>query len=216
MRSIARHKKPAIAGFFVLAISVLTGLLFLYLGMKETIEYNKKAENYKIVEGRLLDYTLQSSREPKVAGRNKELGTYQLIYDYWVNGQEYQVRIEDRTGEVSEIGSREKLYYNPQKPQDAVVFEKDNGKIKIFAGSILTAVPLLTGGIILVVRKRKKKYAVDVMGLIFGITCFAFGYAYISSFQLPHLVFWFFLMVGLGLCVKSVFFSGKKKKRRKK
>ena len=216
MRSRARHKKTAIAGFFVLVIFVLTGLLFLYYGMKEIIEYNKKAEIYKTVEGRLLDYTLQPARESKVAGRNQGLSNYQLIYDYWVNGQEYQVRIYDSTREVPEIGSRSEIYYNPQNPQDAAILWADNGKIKILVGSILAAAPLLAGGVILFVRKRKKKYTVDVVGLMFGITCFAFGYVYPSSFQLPHVACPFFLLIGLSLCVKSVFFSGKKRKRRKK
>lgn len=125
-----------IVGVLLIGVCLLSGILMLVFGIKNTYELNKKTENYQVTQGYLTDYELRES-----GSASKKSYSYYLIYSYVVDGMEYTVTTDYGSGSVPEIGSTKDIKYNPQNPEDAVISGLNGNIILIFMGVMFTLIP---------------------------------------------------------------------------
>lgn len=108
----------------ICAPSFLLGLLFFIIGMSKTLNENKKIEGFVKTEGYFSKYDYKNCTY-------SDDGTQLCsgIYTYKVNEIEYQVSTFEQSNLFSE---KKEIYYNPNKPEEAVILTSWN--ILIFAG----------------------------------------------------------------------------------
>lgn len=71
------------------------------------------------------------------------------IYNYYVDGVEYQTKSTIRSKEASKVGDPCTIWYNPKKPQEAQPFHYDSSKV--YRIILLIGVVLLLLGLVLTV-----------------------------------------------------------------
>ena len=224
----------AIIGIGLVVLSVLCGVFLFILGIKESVSTHRQAQNYQIVTGYLDSCVPAAGSESHSARRRHTATSYQLIYRYTVNGQNYTVATDYSTGVLPEIGSQKQIRYDPSDPQNALIVGPDRGGILLFAGAMFAGIPLaLALAVFIVLKSKKEKSSIDVVGATFGLLfiLFSYGMMYMASGTYTPLGIWRFytrsfspmLLIlplltaaGLVMLVKSLFFAAPRRGRSKK
>lgn len=120
----------------LVGIFILIGILLLGFGIRNTLELNKKTENYAVTEGYLSDYEIRESG----SSTNRSY-SYYMTYSYVVDGREYTVTTDYGSGSVPKMGSTKEVKYNPQNPEEAVIAGMNGSIIMIFLGVMFTLIP---------------------------------------------------------------------------
>lgn len=223
--------KVKVAGTLLLSITALIiGVLFLFSGIKGTMTTGAVSGNYEITEGYLYDYEIYSKGEYSAAKRRHTNDTYRLIYQYHVDGHDYQVSTDMGVGVVPESGSVRKVHYNPDNPEEAFLSGPDSNTFKIFFGLFFIVIPLFFIWVLLPKRKkedkRPKKTSFDVLGIVLGLTFMFFLYGclflitgefsfggivnfYKTSFIFPMIIPVLLFAAGCFLFIKSIFLNHK-------
>ncbi|SCJ56356.1 Protein of uncharacterised function (DUF3592) [Anaerotruncus sp. 2789STDY5834896] len=224
----------AILAIGLIVLSVLSGVFLFILGIKETVSTHRQAQNYQTVTGYLYSYMPETGSEPHSAHRQRNATSYYLVYRYTVNGQDYTVATDYSTGALPEVGSQKQIRYDPSDPQNALIVGPDRGGILLFAGAMFAGIPLaLALAVFIVLKSKKEKSSIDVVGATFGLlfVLFSYGMMYMASGTYTPLGIWRFytrsfspmLLIlplltaaGLFVLVKSLFFAAPRRGRSKK
>ena len=216
-------KGAKIISLFFLTIFLLCGEWMLYLGIGESVDTNEKAKNYQTTEGYLLDYNLYSEPEYDAVRKKQTSATYQLTYNYSVDGQEYTVTTESGTSFVPKIGTPIEIRYNPDNPQEAYVPSQSRNVGLLFGGAFFILIPLImllifTG----VLQKLPSRLVGIFMGLVLVLLSWLVLYMitgsfspvgiaqyYASSFSFPLIIPILLIAAGLLLIVRNLLPSRK-------
>ena len=197
---------------------MVIGVVMLYFGISGVYKLNNKTKDFKETTGYFTDYTIYSV--------DRDGTTYKLIYSYTVDGKQYTISSDFGTGTIPNKGSTKTIKYNPNNPRNAVIVGVNSQTFLIFIGLLFTFVPLIMIlGFFRIFDKVKLK--VDLMGIFIGIffSVMGLGIIYIymlvgsfsildmlssySNYLVPCIISILFIIVGLFMIIKSIFFNKK-------
>ena len=218
------EEKGISIGFLLLPVlCILVGLFLLFLGIKSTVEEARVSARYQVVEGILIDYSLENEEEYDPIRHKQSSATYRLIYEYRVNGQNYTVSTDYSTAALPAIGSAREVLYDPEDPSKAMLNGVTGNTALIFLGLFFGAIPTFMLYLIFRSDKKKKAARIDGVGLAIGLIlsltgwgalCIisgGFSLSGILSFFRTSFTLWLFiplLMMAVGILqiIRSVFF----------
>ncbi|BCI60688.1 DUF3592 domain-containing protein [Solibaculum mannosilyticum] len=216
-------KAAKIVSLSLIVICLLCGVWMIYLGIGESMDTSEKTQNYQTTQGYLLDYNLYSGPEYDAVRKRQTSATYQLTYNYNVDGQEYKVTTESGTSFVPEIGTAIEIKYNPDNPQEAYIPSQSRNVGLLFGGAFFIVIPLImllifTG----VLQKLPSKLVGIIMGLVLILLSWFVLYMitgsfspvgiaqyYVSSFSFPLIIPILLIAAGLLLIVRNLLPSRK-------
>lgn len=167
-----KKKKPndnfkVIIGSLLVGICLLSGIVMLFFGIKDTYELKKRTKNYLTTNGYFNDY--------EIYGSNEEETTYRLLYRYEVENQEYIVKTDYGTSYIPEENSIRKVKYNPEYPEESILIGTNRNNSLIYMGAFFTL-----GSFAFILGACSflgyfDKFKIDVLGTYFGIVFFVVG-----------------------------------------
>ncbi len=210
---MSKFNFSVVVGCFLIGITLIIGIVCLFIGITETYKSNEIAKNYITTDGYFSDYTIYNSDEDGI--------TYELIYTYTVNGEEYTISTNYGTNHIPEENSIREVKYNPNNPDEAVLVGTNDKNFLIYFGAFFTLGAMAFIIAILQTKGVFDKVKIDVVGLYFGIVFFIIGVGIIlfqngttSSFleTIKSLGLWIlipilFIIVGLIQTIKCLFFK---------
>ena len=174
------------AAIALVGIFILIGMFLLGFGIKNTLELNKKTENYAVTEGYLSDYEIRES-----GSTTDRRYSYYMTYSYVVDGQEYTVTTDYGSGSVPKMGSTKVIKYNPQNPEEAVIAGMNGSIIMIFMGVMFTLIPGVFVMIFLSNAGVFEKCPIRVFDLFIGLVPIVIGLgafiSWLTDFHLKRL-----------------------------
>ncbi|MBC2870150.1 DUF3592 domain-containing protein [Bittarella massiliensis] len=111
---------------FLVGVCLLSGIVILFLGVKDTIQLSQRAGGYTATEGHFVDYEVYRS--------DREGTTYRLIYEYEVNGAPYRVSTDYGTNAIPARNSTRTVKYDPANPQKSVLAGSNSANWMVFMG----------------------------------------------------------------------------------
>lgn len=202
---------------------LIIGVLVLGLGIYETATSDTKG--YAETVG-YFNYSTIAEKEHYDSVKNKHYETtYYLTYQYAVDGEAYYVTSDYTTSFEPSFGEEIKILYDTNNPEKAVIGgpAKRNNFLMLFGiFFILGSLPFLFA----LLGNHKKKSKIDKAGILMGSIIAIMGYGslaiicgglspvvifnYInSSFNLPMIIPFLMIIVGLFAVIKSIFFYKK-------
>ncbi len=204
-----------VVSFLVLFV-LLSGIICITLGIKETQYMSKKAQNYFTTTAYFKDYEIYDSHK-----KEHEQPTYRLAYVYKVNGIEYTIKTDYGSGVIPNTNDMREIKYNPNHPQEAVFIGTTKNSILIYFG-----VFFFLGGMVFIlaflyIMGFFDKMKINVMGIYVGIALLIIGIGLISfqmgeTYSLMGAVkkmgFWIcipiiFIFMGVFQIIKCLFFE---------
>lgn len=205
--------KIMVSGFLVICV-LISGIICLVIGIKDTYQTKKKTQNYLTTTGYFKDYEIYSSSKE---GER----TYCLIYVYEIDGQEYSIKTDYGSGTIPSENSKREIKYNPNNPSEAVFTgtNKNSGLIYfgiffILGSMVFVLIFLSTFGIFANIKINVIGLYVGFVLLVVGIGILAFqlgeGFSLMEAFK--RMRFWIlipimFIAVGGFQIVKCLFFE---------
>ena len=201
--------RTIITGFLV-GIILISGIIMLFLGIKDTYIINKKTRNYICTVGYFKDY--------KIYSVDKEGTTYKLIYTYNVNNKNYEITTDYGSGYIPKQNSTRKVKYNPKNPKQAILIGTNRNNMLIFMGSFFTFGSLLFVLIRLQIKGYLDKFKIDIIRLYIGLLFLSLGVGIIliqdgmtmslietfNSLKLWILIPIMFIIVGVSQIIKCI------------
>ena len=157
--------------FLVICI-LLSGIICLVIGIKDTYHTYQNTKNYLPATSYLKDY--------EVKGEDDKI-TYHVIYAYEIDGKEYTIQTDSDA-----IDNIRKIKYDPNNPHAAVFTDTYRNNGFIYMGAFF-----LLGGMVFVLAYLYAKGAFDkvkinVLGIYIGFVFFVVGIG-IMAFQMQEL-----------------------------
>lgn len=152
---------------FLVGIILISGIILLCLGIKDTYVLSKKTKNYIYITGYFKDY--------KVYSTDKEGTTYKLVYTYTVNNRNYEIETDYGSGYIPKQNSTRKVKYNPKNPNQAILIGTNGNNFLIFMGSFFTFGSLLFVLTYLQGKGFLDKFKIDIIRLYIGLLFFMIG-----------------------------------------
>ena len=112
-------KNTKIIAFLPWCIGVVVALIFLIVGLGNTIAETYKAKGYLETEGTLA-YVKYEKDKLKVTYKSISKGGYTGVYQYVVDGQTY-MGSPNKVGNSGDIKDKVKVKYNPNNPSEYVI-----------------------------------------------------------------------------------------------
>lgn len=168
---------------FLVFCVLLSGVICIVIGIRDTYLTNKKTKNYLTTTGYFKEYEIYDSDKEREHGKSEAHTTYRFLYVYEVDGKEYTIKTDYGSGSIPDINSSRTIKYNPIHPSEAVFMGTNRNSGLIYFGAFF-----LLGGMVFVlaflyVRGVFDKVKINVMGLYAGIVIFAIGIG-IIAFQM--------------------------------
>lgn len=152
---------------FLVGTILISGIIILFLGIKDTYVTNKKTKNYIYAVGYFKDY--------KIYSVDKDGTTYKLIYTYTVNNKKYEITTDYGSGYIPKQNSTRKVKYNPKNPKQAILIGMNRNSMLIFMGSFFTFGSLLFVLIRLQAKGYLDKFKIDIIKLYGGVLFLLLG-----------------------------------------
>lgn len=204
---------------FLIFITFTAGIFMLFFGIKDTYNLNKKAKNYKEVQGYFEDYSVYSN--------NSDDTSYKLTYSYIVNGKNYKVTTDFGTSIIPEKGSVKMIKYNPNNPNEAFITGSNSKVFLIVMGIMFTVIPLIILFGMLYTFGYFKNILINIIDFSIGFIFIAIGFGVIyiitgkfslidiftssgTSYIIPLLIPILFIIVGIFQLSKSLIVRLKK------
>ncbi len=203
-----------VTSFLVLVVLII-GTVCLIFGIRDRYQFNKITKNYVETDGYFVDYNIYDVDEDGT--------TYQLVYTYEVEGNQYKTATDYGVGSIPEINSVRKVKYNPNNPSEAVLSGTNRSNFLIFFGAFFTL-----GGMVFALGALHIKgvfdgFRFDVIGtflgfvfLIIGIGIILLQLGTVSSLieVIQSFGFWIFvpimfIIIGVFQIVKCLFVKRK-------
>lgn len=146
--------------FLVLAV-LASGFLCLFIGIKDTYNFNKKTKDYVTTEGYFKDYNIYNIDE--------EGTTYKLIYEYEVDGKKYMVSTDYGVEKIPAVNSVRKVKYDPNNYEKAVLVGTNRNNGLIYFGAFFVLGGMVFVLIFLQIKGVFDKIKIDVIGTYIGV-----------------------------------------------
>lgn len=182
------EKKPKfdfkmIVSCFLVGSILLSGMICLVIGMKDTYQVSKKTKDYLTATCYYKDYEIYDSYDKKDHDRVENHTTYRLIYVYEIDGKEYRIKTDYGSGSVPNENSSRKIKYDPDNPNKAVFAGTNANSGLIYFGAFF-----FLGGMVFVLMFLYAKgvfdqVKIDIIGLYIGFVFFIIGIG-IIAFQI--------------------------------
>ena len=195
----------------LVAVVLLSGILMLFFGIKDTYKLNKQTKNYHITNGYYQDYEIYDSDEDGT--------TYKLLYSYKVDDKEYIISTDYGTNYIPDKNSIREVKYNPDNPSEAILVGTNNKNVLIYCGAffILGSLTFVIFG--LTVLGVFDKVKIDVIGTYIGFVFVIIGIGIVliqtgTTMSLletiKNMKFWIFIpimfvIIGLYQIIKCLF-----------
>ena len=128
MTALAVNFKAIAAGTLV-AVVLLSGIVMLFFGVRNTLRFTEKTRDYVTTQGEYAGKEIYSTDEDGT--------TYRLAYTYTVDGIQYTVLSNSGTQIIPKLGTEKEIRYDPQNPEVAVVAGDGVHTVLLFMGSAL-------------------------------------------------------------------------------
>lgn len=224
--------KLVVTCFLVFSV-LLSGIICLATGIKDTYQTSKKTKNYIKTTSYYKDYEIYDSYDKRNHGRTENHTTYRLIYIYEVDGKEYSIKTDYGSGSIPSQNSSREIKYNPDNPSEAVFIGTNRNSGLIYFGAFFLLGGMVFVLIFLYIKGVFDKVKINILGLYIGFVCLivgigiiAFGMGEVSSFSeaIKRMGLWIFIpamfiFVGGFQIIKCLFFErleindGTKKKK---
>ncbi len=205
-----------IVSVLLVATALLSGILMLFFGIRDTYRLNKEIKNYIATNGYYKDYEIYKTDEDGT--------TYKLTYAYTVDNQEYYIETDYATNYIPEKNSVREVKYNPNNPDEAVLVGTNSKNGLIYFGAFFTFGSLTFILAALSVSGYFDKFKVDIVGAYIGLLFFIIGIGIIlvqtgttmslvktiKSLGLWILIPIMFVIVGIYQFIKSLLHKNKK------
>ena len=152
--------KIIISCFLVLAV-LASGFLCLFIGIKDTYNFNQKTKDYVTTEGYFKDYNIYNIDE--------EGTTYKLIYEYEVDGKKYMVSTDYGVEKIPAVNSMRKVKYDPNNYEKAVLVGTNRNNGLIYFGAFFVLGGMVFVLIFLQIKGVFDKIKIDVIGTYIGV-----------------------------------------------
>ncbi len=210
-----------IVSFFLVLSILLSGIICLAIGIKDTYQTHKKTKNYLTTTCYYQDYEIYNSYDKKDHGRTENHTTYRLIYTYEINGKEYSIKTDYGSGSIPSKNSSREIKYNPDNPSEAVFIGTNANSGLIYFGAFFLLGGMVFVLIFLYIKGVFDKVRINILGIYIGFVFFVVGIG-IIAFQMgevPSLMeaikrmgFWFFIpvmfiVIGGFQIIKCLFFE---------
>ncbi len=203
-----------VVSFFLVISVLLSGILCLVIGIRDTYLTNKRTKNYLTTTGYFKDYEIFNSSK-------QEEQTYRLIYVYEVDGQEYTLKTDYGSGSIPSKNSEREIKYNPNNPNEAVFTGTNRNSGLIYFGAFFVLGSMVFVLIFLTSLGVFDKVRINIIGLyigfvflIIGIGIIAFQLGEVSSLMevIKRMKLWtliplMFIIVGIFQIIKCLFFE---------
>lgn len=211
-RVIKCNIKIVTSGFLV-GLCFLSGIIMLFLGIKDTYKLNEISKNYVTTNGYFSHYAIYSS--------DKDGTTYSLTYIYQVNGVEYTIKTEYGTSYIPNEGDTRKVKYNPDNPEESILVGSNRGNGFLYIGAFFTLVSFTFILVALSTLGYLDKFKIDIVGTYIGTIFFIIGigiFLYqngttgslietISSFGFWIFIPLMFIIIGIFQIISCLFFK---------
>ena len=163
-----RFNFEMVISYFLVASTLLVGIICLFIGIKDTYYSNKQTKSYLTTTAYYDNYEIYNSND-----RNNS--TYRLIYIYEVNSNKYTIKTDYGSSSIPDINSERKIKYNPQNPSEAIFLGTNKNSMLIYFGTFF-----FLGGMIFVlgflyIHGIFDKIKIDILGLFIGIVFLVLG-----------------------------------------
>lgn len=115
--------------------ALLAGIIFLFLGIKESVSLAIKTKDWFEAPGYFRDYSVYD------VDSDGDI-TYRLKYVYYSGGAEYFIETDYGSEIVPEIDSIKTILYEPENPENAVIKGGEASSVYLTIGVMFTAIPL--------------------------------------------------------------------------
>lgn len=197
--------------------ALLAGIIFLFLGIKESVSLVIKTKDWFEAPGYFRDYSVYNVDSDGDV-------SYRLKYVYYSGGEEYFIETDYTSEVIPEIDSVKTILYEPENPKNAVIKGGEASSVYLTIGFMFTAIPLFMIACWLFVT-GKIKLDVKILDFTAGFILFLVGELFIyimggslwivSAFKsmgflaiIPSLL----VIAGSIQMIKTVFIAGKEKK----
>ncbi len=206
--------------FLVFSV-LLSGIICLAIGIKDTYQTSKKTKNYLTTTCYYQDYEIYNSYDKKDHGRTENHTTYRLIYTYEINGKEYSIKTDYGSGSIPSKNSSREIKYNPDNPSEAVFIGTNANNGLIYFGAFFLLGGMVFVLIFLYVKGVFDKVRINILGIYIGFVFFVVGIG-IIAFQMgevsslmesiKRIGFWIFIpvmfiIIGGFQIIKCLFFE---------
>ena len=145
----------------LLCLTILCGIAMLAFGISGSFQRSRDTKYYETTEGYFIDYRIYSS--------TRKSTSYQLIYAYQVDGEQYTVATDLGTSYIPEKGSARIIQYNPENPAQAVLSGANQYAFLILMGVFFILVPTFIGMGALSVFGRLKRTGLNLLDVGIGV-----------------------------------------------
>ena len=133
-------------------IIIIVGIAISIYGIISEINYNQKQKGYIETNAKVIDTIATSeSKKDKATGMISNYYVYAPIIEYKVNKKNYRYELNEYNVKEPKIGSKIKIYYQKNNPNNVKIIKKNNNILIIIIGTIITFV----GIIVLIIRIKK-------------------------------------------------------------
>lgn len=171
-----------VSSFLVISI-LLSGIICLAIGIKDTYQISKKTKNYLTTTCYYKDYEIYDSYDNKDHGRTENHTTYRFIYVYEIDGKEYSIKTDYGSGSIPDENSSRKIKYNPNNPGEAVFTGTNANSGLIYFGAFFFLGGMVFVLIFLYAKGVFDKVKINILGLYIGFVFFIVGIG-IIAFQI--------------------------------
>lgn len=156
-----------IVSVLLVATALLSGILMLFFGIRDTYRLNKETKNYIATNGYYKDYEIYKTDEDGT--------TYKLTYAYTVDNQEYYIETDYATNYIPEKNSIREVKYNPNNPEKSILVGTNNKNTLIYMGAFFTLGSLTFVIAALTMMGVFDKFKIDVLGTYMGVVILLVG-----------------------------------------
>lgn len=157
-------------------VVLLLGIVFLFIGIKDTYKQNKITKDYITTNGYFIDYKIYNSNKNSKGNKST---TYQLIYVYEVDGMKYTVSTDYGVGYIPEKNSMREVKYNPSNPEESILVGTNSKNFLIYFGGFFMpgSIGFILGA--LYIKGVFDNMKINIMQLYFGFTFLIIGIGFI-------------------------------------
>lgn len=164
MTALALNFKAIAAGTLV-AVVLLSGIVMIFFGVRNTLRFTEKTRNYVSTQGEYAGKEIYSTDEDGT--------TYRLVYTYTVDGNQYTVLSNSGTQIIPKLGTEKEVRYDPQNPEKAVIAGDGVHTVLLFMGSLFAGGALLM--ILAALHVTGKMPNVSIIEVLMGLLFAGFG-----------------------------------------
>ncbi len=146
---------------FLVGVCLLSGIVILFFGVKDTIQLSRRVRGYTATEGYFVDCEVYRS--------DKEGTTYRLVYEYEVNGAPYRVSTDYGTNAIPARNSTRTVKYDPANPQNSVLSGGNRTSMMIFIGAFFVLGSTVFILAWLTLKGCFDRFRISVIGVYIGV-----------------------------------------------